>query len=547
MSRRLALLCLVPFFVIDLCPARGENPNYVIQISVDGLGSNYLRTLLDHDLAPNFQYLIDHGASTLNARSDYDITVTLPNHVTMATARPVMGTDGHNWSENTDPSTGQTIHTNKGSYVASVFDVAHDNGMRTGLFVGKSKLSLLNTSYDSTNGADDTILPNYGKNKVDTFVYNTDSSALTTSLVNTMTSANPCNYAFVHYRDPDAAGGTYNWGTTEYYNAIKTVDGYLGTILNTIQSSPTLNGHTTVILTADHGGPGTDHSNAANPLNYTIPFVTWGAGVSEGRNLYTINEDTRQNPGAARPGYAAANQPVRNADGANLALDLLNLSAIPGSTINSAQNLAVYSAQAAEAEPVTIAHNDFTEQAVGSQTWTPSQGQIELGFYTTKANQTHGDIVSMGAYNSPTSPQRFRMRTVDGQVVFDQVNLAGYRDVTVSIDVLIKSTTYEAGDYYRAVLTNGTDSIDLAWVEGAGLNALAKDMFINYTVAIPNTWTTAQLILSSFTNSSEDAESVDFDNIYFQGVPVPEPTMLLILCTGVFLKRRTLGATFFGA
>ena len=309
--------------------ATAGQSQYVIEISVDGLGSSYLSPLISDNKTPNIAYIKNHGVSTLNARDDYDYTVTLPNHVTMVTARPVMGTLGHNWTSNGDPDPGQTIHSNKGSYVSSVFDVAHDNGLRTAMYATKTKFSLFDSSYD-----------------IDNYLYNADSSSITDSFIADM-DANPFNYSFIHYADGDAAGHNYGWGSEEYNNAIIAVDGYLGRLLTMVENNPALNGRTTIILTADHGGHDYDHSTATDPCNYTIPFIVWGAGCSAGQDLYSLNAGIRLDPDVTRPDYDAALQPVRNGDGANLALELLGCGAIPGSTINYKQDLVV-------PEPATV-------------------------------------------------------------------------------------------------------------------------------------------------------------------------------------------------
>src|SRR5689334_1038339 len=64
--------------------------DYVIHISVDGCGSFYLEKMIEANQLPHFKRFLDKGAATLNARTDFDYTITLPNHTCMVTGRPVM-------------------------------------------------------------------------------------------------------------------------------------------------------------------------------------------------------------------------------------------------------------------------------------------------------------------------------------------------------------------------------------------------------------------------------------------------------------------------
>jgi hypothetical protein len=320
--------------------AIGQDVQYVIHISVDGGGSSYIQTLINNNALPNFNRLVTGGASTFNARDDYDYTVTLPNHVTQVTGRGVEGIDGHNWTVNEDPQPDQTIHTNKGSYVAGVFDVAHDNGLRTGMYASKTKFSLFDTSYNAVNGAIDLTGVDNGCGKIDSYVYDENTTSLTDSFITAMQS-DPFNYVFLHYADPDAAGHNSGWGNDEYNNAMIAVDGYLGRIFDMVTSEATFQGKTAIVLTADHGGKEFDHSDPADPLAYTIPFGVWGPGVTAGADLYALNSASRLDPSTDRPPYDDAVQPIRNGDAPNLELQLLGLRSVPGSTINVGQDLAV--------------------------------------------------------------------------------------------------------------------------------------------------------------------------------------------------------------
>lgn len=323
---------------------------YVIVISVDGMGSAYVKPLLAAGLTnelTTLRRIQAEGCGTLNARDDADYAITLPNHVTMMTGRRVKGEEGHHWTVNTDPGPTATLASNHGSYLASGFDVAHDNGLRTAIWSGKSKFSMFHQSYNATSGAPDLTGPDNGRDKIDydKIAPGSPAAILTTDFVTRMTGQ-PYNFVFFHYQDPDATGHGIGWSAdpaSPYAKTLKSVDTAIGRMLDMVQASPTLKGRTVIILTSDHGGHDKTHGDTKNPLDFTIPFYVWGAGVAAGGDLYAMNPGRRTAPGPdANPPYTGP-QPVRNGEAANLALGLLGLGPVPGSTIDRARDLVVRS------------------------------------------------------------------------------------------------------------------------------------------------------------------------------------------------------------
>ena len=306
----------------------------VIVVSVDGLRPDAVAALGPAS-APALHRMRAEGASTHNARADWSQTVTVPNHVSMLTGRGVQGACGHGWTDNADPEPGQTLHTSRGAYVASLFDVAHDAGRRTALFASKSKFRVFDLSYASGTGRADSTGADDGPDKLDRFVYLDDTEALTDSLLRTLRTTPP-DVTVLHLRDPDAKGHAAGWDLTPgspYLEAVRAADGLVGRVLAAIERDPALR-RTAVILTADHGGFEGGHGGASNAETFTVPFYVWGAGVAEGADLYLLNPGVRADPGTERPAYSDRVQPVRNGDVANLALDLLGLASVPGSTVN---------------------------------------------------------------------------------------------------------------------------------------------------------------------------------------------------------------------
>jgi hypothetical protein len=362
--RRLRLIQLLPvlsaLFAFTAMNTLAALPQvqYVIVISVDGLGGTYLTKIFNGTATggpytlTNFTRLKNEGAGTLAAHCDNNNWETLPNHTSIVTARPrdnSTGFIGHGWSSNSDPAVGQTIHSVKGSYVASVFDVAHDNGLRTGMYANKTKFSLFDTnasytgggSYNATYGALDTTGVNNGRDKIDnTYINATLGGIIVNTFIAQQTnSATRNQYAFLHINEPDANGHGSGWGSATWNSSVVTVDGMLGKIFKLIeQDVPAMIGHTAIILTADHGNQDNPPTGADR---YQVPFYVWGPGVPAGTNLYTMNASRRQVATNYPMTTYAGMQPIRNAEANNVALQLLGLGPIPGSSFNYAQNLKV--------------------------------------------------------------------------------------------------------------------------------------------------------------------------------------------------------------
>jgi hypothetical protein len=308
----------------------------VIAISIDGLNPRAIQQL-GRSRTPAFHRLMREGAYTLNARTIREQTRTLPNHTAMFTGRRVEGQrGGHGYTDNVD--NGTTIHRAAGHYVASVFDVVHDNGGSTALFAAKIKFNLYRRTWN-THGGPDRAGRNDGRAKIDRFTIDSNNTRLVAKLTVELLRS-PREFTFVHLSLPDRVGHAHEFMGKEYLDAVEQTDRLLGRILNTVADRPGLDRHTLVLLTTDHGGEGATHYAADKLKNYRIPFMAWGPGVPAGRNLYALNP-TFRSPGASRTNYRGK-QPIRNVDLANLVTDALDLPRVPGSEFNSPRSLNVF-------------------------------------------------------------------------------------------------------------------------------------------------------------------------------------------------------------
>lgn len=306
-------------------PSADDAVDVVVAISVDGLNPTAIRRL-GPEGAPALHRMLQGGAGTLNARTDRALTRTLPNHTDMLTGRPARGSAGHGVTFNED--NGSILPATAGEYVAGAFDVVHDHGGRTAFYASKDKFDLLDRSWDAAHGAVDKVGADDGRDKLDRYVVDDEADNVSRLLARLRTR--PDDFSFLHLAQPDTAGHASGFMSSAYLAAVQAADRQVGRVLDTVRADPDLRAHTTVVLTADHGGRGPSHSDPTKAYDYTVPFLAWGVGVARGADLYDLNDGLRARPGIRRTSYGGV-QPVRNGELANVVTELLDLPQVPGS------------------------------------------------------------------------------------------------------------------------------------------------------------------------------------------------------------------------
>ncbi|MDZ5619935.1 alkaline phosphatase family protein [Nocardioides bizhenqiangii] len=291
-----------------------DDPRVVV-ISVDSLGSLYV----SRTTTPTIADLLAQGAGTLNARTEVEKTVTLPNHTGMVTGDRVnrfLGGHGVTWNDTSRRSVARRTE--------SVFSTIDEAGGTSAVFVGKEKFEMWERAWPGT---------------IDDLVFNQDQPALVDAAIADLREDDH-DLVFVHLAGPDNAGHKSGWGSDPYLDAVTLADADIDRIVSAIVADPELSEEVVVIVTADHGGVPemTSHSDRRRPENYTIPFVVWGPGITPG-DLYALNPDY-QDPGNGRPRYVGP-QPVRNGNVANLVTDLLGLDPVPRSLFGDEHDLDV--------------------------------------------------------------------------------------------------------------------------------------------------------------------------------------------------------------
>ena len=264
------LLATVIGFVppVEVSAARTSADTYkhVVVVGIDGMGNYNLNTS-----TPNIDKIFKNNKKA--AWTDYCMASN-PNISAQCWTSMLTGVMPDVHGINNDIVENESIKYNNATYptLFKYIRQARPN----------AKLACYSSWIGPTNG-----MVEQGLN-VDTYCTNLDDPALATACVNYI-KANKPEFFFCVFNDVDAAGHSYNWGSTNYLNTLTRVDGYIGRIYQAVQDAGMLD-DTLFIVTTDHGGWYNGHGVRTTSTKYTF-FGAVGKTINPNTNLYVRGVD----------------------------------------------------------------------------------------------------------------------------------------------------------------------------------------------------------------------------------------------------------------
>ncbi|GAB4498124.1 MAG: alkaline phosphatase [Anaerolineales bacterium] len=234
-----------PTLTPTLTPTPAPPARRVLILSIDGFRPDAI------PLAPMpfLTSLLNQSAYSLTAQTVYP-SVTLVSHTSMLSGQ-CPAKHGVNWND--------YIPENGYAQVTDLFDIAHEVGMQTVMYVGKEKLRQI-TEPGST----------------DVFKYINDRDlVITADLIQNF----PADFRlmFVHFPTADWMGHQYGWLSGEQLSVLFRADQALEQLVTELNNRGLMT-ETLFIITADHGGHATTHGSSLYE-DMTIPWVAFGAGI----------------------------------------------------------------------------------------------------------------------------------------------------------------------------------------------------------------------------------------------------------------------------
>lgn len=230
----------------------------VLIISVDGLRPDAIN---QYDM-PNVYALVQSGVYAYDAYTTYP-SATLPSHASMFTGM-CPDKNGVDWND--------YIPENGFAASPSIFEIAHQAGLRTVMVVGKEKLIQLTPPEN-----------------IDVFDFVNDrDSVVAERAVERINEG--FDLMFVHLPLVDILGHAYGWMSPNYITGTYRADQAIGVLLTALDEAGIRQG-TLVLVTSDHGGHDTTHGSRLRE-DMQVPWILAGASLNPGaipRKISTVD------------------------------------------------------------------------------------------------------------------------------------------------------------------------------------------------------------------------------------------------------------------
>ncbi|MFQ5994441.1 MAG: alkaline phosphatase family protein [Acidiferrobacterales bacterium] len=262
-SACLILLIGAAWATRDAAPAQSTSverrAQSAIVISIDGLRPD----AIGPTHAPTLHDLVQRGTYCPVAQTVWPSN-TLPAHTSMFTGLDVPK-HGVLWK-----------HYRPGYYNGeTVFSVAKGAGFKTAMFYAKQKLNYL-----ARPGTLDLV---YGAQPSATFHPDLSAAGVARQFERIWMQQH-YDLVFIHIREPDRVGHLWGWMSGPYLRAVTVADQAVREIVVTLKRARTW-GKTLLVVTADHGGSGRQHSTQGRHEDRTIPWIAVGPGVPASKTL----------------------------------------------------------------------------------------------------------------------------------------------------------------------------------------------------------------------------------------------------------------------
>ncbi len=225
--------------------SREPTPRRVLLVSMDGLAPR----VLDRVSTPYLDRLAAEGVRARHAETVVP-PITMTSHASMLSG---LAPEEHGvFFNRVEPWRKLGFRT--------LFSDCAERGWRCGLFAGKKKF--FHFAHENPG--------------VERYRFGADHRQVV-DLALAWASERKPDFLFLHFAEVDLTGHQHGWDSEAQTQAIRALDASLAKFVPALQALEER--PLSVLVTADHGGTGTGHSED-RPENREIPWILWGPGAS---------------------------------------------------------------------------------------------------------------------------------------------------------------------------------------------------------------------------------------------------------------------------